>query len=127
MNVIGNAGTRRLADVHSDVEGVGFDRSPQYHDGVLGHRHHLGRRLGRQFLDRIEVLVGDNHQMPGRVRVGIEHAEIVLSSREDQVCLIVMFSGFATENAPRGFFPLDESHAPGGPKAIHQWSVPFTG
>ena len=66
------------------------------------------------------MLVGDDHDMPRGVRVGVEDDEIMLSAMDDERLLVVAGVQQFAKNASR--LLIDGGHvriAPGSPDVVH--------
>ena len=85
--------------VEADVVAVRRVHLLEPADRGLGERHHLGGGLGRDLLDRADVLVRRDHQVPVRVRVEVEDHEGALAAVDDQVALVVVLRGLRAEDA----------------------------
>ena len=65
----------------------------------LGHRHELERLVRVQVLDRGDVTVRRDHQVPAVVRVSVEHREAPLAAKEDEARGVVTWARRRAEDA----------------------------
>lgn len=75
VQMSGNARSRRLAQVQSEIEPMRPVKLLQRALRQLREDHQFVRRIGVEFGDAIEVRVGHHHHVPRRVRVRIEADE----------------------------------------------------
>jgi hypothetical protein len=119
VDVSGDAGTGGFADVHAEVDAVGDIKLAQ--DGLqfLGESHHFGGRGGGEFLQFVEVRVGDDHDVSVGVGIGIKDDEAMLSAVNDEGLAVGFFGGIAEDAA--GFLggAGNVGVTPRGPEMIH--------
>ncbi len=104
MDVSGDAGAGGFADVHAQVDAVGVVEFAQDVLHALRERHHFVGGFWWQFLQFVQMGVGDDHHVAGRVGIRIQNDEAVLAAIDDERFLVVAgFRGVA-EDAARGLF-----------------------
>ena len=77
MKVFPNARSGSRPKIHPQVETLGAVKSLKGRQSAFGELHHLGHLLSICAHYRFTMLVGRDHQMPGRVGKQIEDDEIV--------------------------------------------------
>lgn len=85
MNVVHDAGARRLAQVHTKVESFGLVNLAQRRLAALGQIHQLVGSFLRRSIKLADVLERNYEQMPADVGVDIENNEIVLGAVQDEI------------------------------------------
>lgn len=120
-----DSGSRRAANIHAEVEAVGFVDFAQGGLTVLGEvRHFVGGGLGCR-VEFTEVRVRRNHQVTTDIGIAIQNDEIAVAAKQDEVLRIIGRSlESQTEDAVRGrHFGSgggDVCVPPGAPKSIHR-------
>ncbi len=93
VDVSGDTGSGGLADVHSQIDAIRAIELAEHAFQALGQEDHLGRGLGGQQVQAVHVLVGDDHDVAGGVREGVDDDEAVRAAIEDEIALIVLQVG----------------------------------
>ncbi len=120
MDMIGYSGAGHVTLVDTKVEAVGMHGLLQSRRCQLGCGEDVSAYLGRELLKVAGVKVRNDHEVPGVVRIEIEHDEAGRSPIYDEICLIFLFPGLGTEDTSRLRFVFGEiRHAPWRPELIH--------
>src|ERR1700737_3464227 len=77
VNMVGDAGACGFAKVEAHVEAAWSVNLAQDEFGAPGEEHQLVGCVGRYGGDRGEVLIGHDHDVASRVRIGVEAHEAV--------------------------------------------------
>ena len=121
MNVARDPRSRRLSDIHPQVDPIRVVQLAQHCLHSLRERHHLVGGLARQFLQLVQMDVGDNHHVAGCIRIGIQDNETVLAAMHDVHFGVIPFLRRLAEDAPGGLFRGGNiSVAPRRPEVIHK-------
>ena len=97
VQMILDAGARRLAQVDADVDALRPIRFVQGHLREARQLHQLHLFVGRQRLERGEVPCGHHHQMSVVIRIEIEDDVRVAAAKDDEVDIAARAR--VTENA----------------------------
>lgn len=89
MDVSRDSGASRCADVHAEIDSVWLVELPQDGFCLLREIHHLLRGFRRELLQLIDVGVGYDHDVAGRVRKSIQDHEAMLATIDDAGFLII--------------------------------------
>ena len=120
MDVSGDAGAGGFADVHTEVDAVGVVEFAQDRLHALRELHHFIRGFRWEFLQLVEMRVGHNHYVAGRVGKRIQDDEAMLAAMHDAGFGVVARINRVTENAARCLLSgRDIGIAPRGPEVIH--------
>ena len=86
--MLGDTGSRRGPEIHTQVKSVGVVNLAKNVFRELGHRHDFKGWLLWQGCERLLMLVRDDQDMPTAVREGIETDEGMFSAIQDPSCFI---------------------------------------
>ena len=98
VNVSGDAGARGLADIHAEINAVGMVERAENGFHALGERHHFVGGSGGEFLQLVEVSVGDDHDVAVGVGIGIKD-DVAVGATVDDAGLFVGLARGVAENA----------------------------
>jgi hypothetical protein len=118
--VAGDAGAGGLPDIHAEVEALRPVERAEVRFGGAGELDHFGKGCGVRLLERRNVLVGHDHEVPARVRIKIQDDEIPGCAMDDEIRLIAILRDFFAEDAvARGLRAADIAIPPRAPDAVH--------
>jgi len=92
VDMVGHPCSGRLAQVHTEVKAVRAVDLAQTALNLLRNKDHLLGGFGRERGERVEMLVGNDKYVPGRIRESIKAHETERATVDDMGSL---FSGFA--------------------------------
>lgn len=87
--MIGHSRTRRLADVHSQIESVRLVNFPKNCLASLGERHQFAGRLGRRGIEIRSMLIRYDKKMTADVGIDIKDDVIVLRAVKDEGRVVI--------------------------------------
>lgn len=120
MDVACDAGSGSASDVHADVDAVGGVELAQNAFHFLCERDHFMRGGVGEFLQLVEMRVGDDHHVAGGVWIRIKDDEAILATMHDANFSVVPFFGKIAEDASGDFSRGgDVCVAPRGPQIVH--------
>lgn len=120
MDVSGDAGASGFADVHSEIDAVGVVELAQDGLHTLRELHHFAGSSERQFLQFVQMSIGDDHHVAGSIGISIQDDEAVLGAKNDKHFRVVPGFHSVTKDASDGFLGGgDVGVTPGGPEVIH--------
>ena len=99
VDVTGNAGAGRFAQVHAQIQAVGMVDIAQHSFQLLRECHHFLGGRSSQSLKLVNVLVRSNHDVTGGVGKGIEHHKTVLPAMDNQRFFVVIAVGLDAKDA----------------------------
>ena len=98
MQMLVDARSRNLTEVHSDVEAVRLHQLRERLDRFLDERRHLAEFLRRQRGDVRRVAVGDDHKVPRVIGIGVHYHETIFPAFDDEAFFILVKLGEVTED-----------------------------
>src|SRR5215831_1936246 len=99
MNMPGDAGACSFAQVHSQVETLRMVEVAQNAFEPPRELHHFLGGFGREQLELVYMLIGNDHDMAGGVRVGVQNDEAVLVPMDNEGLFVVSGLGQLTKQA----------------------------
>lgn len=129
VQMVGNSGPGRGAEVHAHVESMRTIHGREgFHPG-LNQRHHIGHFIREDARQVRGVPERCDHQVSVCVRVGVEHQERLMSARQHPVLSVGDVLRDAAEETTFQFVARrNEFHTPGSPQTLrHDTPPPQTG
>src|SRR5450755_1474761 len=110
VDMFGDACARALAKIHSQVEAGWFVYCTEVTLGLLRQEDHFLERLRGSSIEGADMLIRNDHQVAGGVRIQVQHHEVKLATKYDPILRTAKdASGF-------GSLLLNILIAPGTPK-----------
>ncbi len=123
VEMVVNAGSRRLAQIHAEIEPLRLHRFGQNPDGKIHKSKELPALRRKKIGQTIQVAKWNDHEMAAGVRIAVHHDETVISLAENQAILV---RGIPAENASSGFFPSYIGRAPRRKDRVHSETLSKT-
>src|SRR3989304_3106489 len=119
MDVAADTGPCGHAQVHADVETLGFEGALYGGGGAAEQFEDIRGLLIAQFLEPCHVPYGGDHEMTARIRVPVQHDGREGACEKDVEAGLKAFSGRLAEKAPSRLFRPYIHGAPWGPDPLH--------
>jgi hypothetical protein len=120
VKMAGHACTGSFTQIEADVKSVRMVKLAEDALKAAGQIDHFMGRRRVQFLQLVCVLVRDDHDVAGSIRIGIEYYEAVLATVNDAGLAVVPTGKSGTKDALLGLVsPGDIGIAPGGKNKVH--------
>ena len=118
--VLFDPGSCSLSDIRADVEAIDMIGFPQNNQRLLCEQHQLSEDFTREDLKRIDVCVGDDHEMTVGIRIAVQDDKGMLAAVQDEVfrAVLLFYEGAKQAAIVLGIFQ-DVFHAPGCPEMLH--------
>ena len=121
MQMPQNSSPGDFAEVDADVKAIGVHNSRERALTALSQLPQIRHLVIRQSAEIRRLFIGYHHQMPARVRVGVEQRETSPAARDDQIGLVIAGLRDARKEAValRGLGGQDILDAPGRMQRLH--------